>query len=402
MFKVFILFLILIAGIIIGPLVAGHQGYVLIQTDNFDIETSVTGLVICFLGLQAVLMLLGWCWRRLKSGSSRTLGWFGGHKRNRARALTNDALLKLAEGDFRQVEKLLSRSADNAEQPLVNYLLAAEAAQQRSDNLRANQYLERASELAGRHQLPVDITRARILLSRDEIPAARTAIDNLLEIAPRHPEVLRLAEQVYARSGAWKSLIAILPQMKKSGEFTDEQVEQTEIRAWLGMMQQVADQDGSDALRHWWKNLSRHLRHNPDMAVAAAQHFIAGNDMADAEAVVLDGLKRQKDQRLLMLLPQIRTDNPKAIRKVLNQMQKEDADQPLLNSTLGQLAMQETRWEDAEKYFKSALSARQDTHDAAWLADVLDKQKKYEESAMIRRNALLNTLTLPDEKTPRE
>ncbi|MGJ7384907.1 protoheme IX biogenesis protein HemY, partial [Morganella morganii] len=41
-------------------------------------------------------------------------------------------------------------------------------------------------------------------------------------------------------------------------------------------------------------------------------------------------------------------------------------------------------------------------HDAAWLADVLDKQKKYEESAMIRRNALLNTLTLPDEKTPRE
>ena len=248
----------------------------------------------------------------------------------------------------------------------------------------------------------MDITRARILLSRDEIPAARTAIDNLLEVAPRHPEVLRLAEQVYARSGAWKSLIAILPQMKKSGEFTDEQVEQTEIRAWLGMMQQVADQDGSDALRHWWKNLSRHLRHNPEMAVAAAQHFIAGDDMADAEAVVLDGLKRQKDQRLLMLLPQIRTDNPKAIRKVLNQMQKEDADQPLLNSTLGQLAMQETRWEDAEKYFKSALSVRQDTHDAAWLADVLDKQKKYEESAMIRRNALLNTLTLPDEKTPRE
>lgn len=47
------------------------------------------------------------------------------------------------------MEKLLSRSADNAEQPLVNYLLAAEAAQQRSDNLRANQYLERASELAG-------------------------------------------------------------------------------------------------------------------------------------------------------------------------------------------------------------------------------------------------------------
>lgn len=397
MFKLFILFLVLIAGIIIGPLVAGHQGYVLIQTDDYDIETSVTGLVICFLGLQAALILLGWCWRRLRTSGSRTLGWFGGHKRNRARTLTNEALLKLAEGDFRQVEKLLSRSADNAEQPLVNYLLAAEAAQQRNDNIRANQYLERAAELAGNHQLPVDITRARILLTRNEIPAARTAIDNLLDIAPRHPEVLRLAEQVYARSGAWKSLIAMLPAMKKSGEFTDEQVEQTETRAWLGMMQQVADQDGSDALRHWWKNLSRHLRHNPDLAVAAAQHFIAGDDMSDAQAVILDGLKRQKDDRLLILLPRIRTENPKAIRKILNQLQKDDSKQPLLNSTLGQLAMQEGRWEDAEQYFKSALNTRRDTHDAAWLADVLDKQKKYEESAMIRRNALLDTLTLPDE-----
>ncbi|PLR30665.1 protoheme IX biogenesis protein HemY, partial [Chimaeribacter coloradensis] len=46
MIRVLVLFLILIAGIVVGPLLAGHQGYVLIQTDNYNIETSVTGLVI--------------------------------------------------------------------------------------------------------------------------------------------------------------------------------------------------------------------------------------------------------------------------------------------------------------------------------------------------------------------
>lgn len=43
----------------------------------------------------------------------------------------------------------MAKNADHAEQPVVNYLLAAEAAQQRGDEARANQHLERATELAG-------------------------------------------------------------------------------------------------------------------------------------------------------------------------------------------------------------------------------------------------------------
>ena len=44
MLKVLLLFVLLIAGIVVGPMIAGHQGYVLIQTDNYNIETSVTAL----------------------------------------------------------------------------------------------------------------------------------------------------------------------------------------------------------------------------------------------------------------------------------------------------------------------------------------------------------------------
>ena len=55
MLKVFLLFILLIAGIVLGPMLAGHQGYVLIQTDNYNVETSVTGLVIILiLGLSLI------------------------------------------------------------------------------------------------------------------------------------------------------------------------------------------------------------------------------------------------------------------------------------------------------------------------------------------------------------
>ncbi|MEH0874511.1 heme biosynthesis HemY N-terminal domain-containing protein, partial [Pectobacterium cacticida] len=215
MLKVLLLFLILIAGIVVGPMIAGHQGYVLIQTDNYDIETSVTGLVIMLVLFFLAFLAVEWVLRRICRTSARTRGWFLGRKRSRARKQTKAALLKLAEGDYLQVEKLLTRNADHAEQPVVNYLLAAEAAQQRGDEFRTKQYLERAAEIADADQLPVDITRVRIQLARNEDHAARHGVDKLLEVAPRHPEVLRLAEQAFLRTHAYNALLDILPTMRK-------------------------------------------------------------------------------------------------------------------------------------------------------------------------------------------
>ena len=65
MLKVFLLFILLIAGIVLGPMLAGHQGYVLIQTDNYNVETSVTGLVIILILGVVVLLAVEWILRRI-------------------------------------------------------------------------------------------------------------------------------------------------------------------------------------------------------------------------------------------------------------------------------------------------------------------------------------------------
>jgi len=99
MLKVLLLFLVLIAGIVLGPLLAGHQGYVLIQTDNWDIKTSVTAMVIMLVLALIAILALEWLLRRLFRTGARTRGWFSGRKRRSAHKQTNAALLKLAEGD---------------------------------------------------------------------------------------------------------------------------------------------------------------------------------------------------------------------------------------------------------------------------------------------------------------
>lgn len=245
MLRVLLLFILLMAGIVIGPIVAGHQGYVLIQTDNYNIETSVTGLVIILIVALIVLFILESLLRRIFRTGASTRRWFVGRKNHRARRHTKAALMKLAEGDYRQVEKLLTRNADDADQPVVNYLLAAEAAQQRGDDMRANQHLERAMEAADKDQLPVDITRVRLQLARNENHAARHGVDHLLDIAPRHPEVLRLAEQAFVRTRAWQALLDILPAMRKVRVYEEAQIDALSYQAYTGLMDQIMENEAA-------------------------------------------------------------------------------------------------------------------------------------------------------------
>ncbi|NHW58925.1 protoheme IX biogenesis protein HemY, partial [Escherichia coli] len=111
------------------------------------------------------------------------------------------------------------------------------------------QHLERAAELADTNQLPVDITRVRILLAQNENHAARTGVDELLNQAPRHPEVLRLAEVAYTRTAAWQALLDIIPSMQKIALHTDDELEQLRQKAYIGIMGQKMSENGCDGLK---------------------------------------------------------------------------------------------------------------------------------------------------------
>lgn len=393
MIKVLLLFLVLIAGIILGPMLAGHQGYVLIRTDNYDINTSVTGLAIIYILSVVVLFVIASIFRRIFRTGAHTRGWFLGRKRRRASQQTKAALLKMAEGDHHQVEKLMSRNADHAEQPMVNYLIAAEAAQQRGDEIRANQHLERAAELAeADDMLPVEITRVRLQLARNENHAARHGVDKLLEIAPRHPEVLRLAEQAYLRTSAWSSLLEILPAMEKIKATDESHITALRQQAWIGLMDQAMAEQGNQGLKEWWHNQSRKTRQQTVLQVAMAEHLIECNDSDAAQEIVLDGLKRHYDDSLVVLMPSLRSGSPEKLEKALQLQLKAHSDNPLLHSTMGQLLMQRGEWQLAADAFRDALKLRPDAFDYAWLADALDRLHQPEEAASMRREGLLLTL----------
>ncbi|WP_457292193.1 hypothetical protein, partial [Pseudomonas azotoformans] len=68
---------------------------------------------------------------------------------------------------------------------------------------------------------------------------------------PRHPEILRLAEQAYLRTGAYASLLEILPSMAKAGVHDDEELRVLQEQAYIGLMNQIMAEEGSDGLKRW-------------------------------------------------------------------------------------------------------------------------------------------------------
>lgn len=97
--------------------------------------------------------------------------------------------------------------------------------------------------------------------------------------------------------------------------------------------------------------------------------------------MIIDGLKQQYDERLLLLVPKLNSEHLEIIEKTLLHLQKQNGATPLLNSTLGVLSLQHAQWDKAETYFKAALAQRFDVQDASWLADAFDKLHKPNEAA---------------------
>lgn len=392
MLRILILFLVIVVAIVAGPMLSGHQGKIIVEVAGYSIKSSVTafGIMLCL--LLAVLATIYWFLKRIFNFSSATKNWFFDSKEARSERMTQAAMLKLIEGDYERAEKLLANSAKNAAQPMVNYLLAAESAQRRNDLINTNQYLEHATEVAGSDQLPVEITRIRIQLAHGAFEAARTGIDKLLNEHPRHPEVLRLAQKTYLASGAYSSLLDLLPVLRKLSIYSDDEIDRIQEQAYIGVMQKELENEGTDGLKRWWNNLPRKTRNNSELRVAAANKFIEYQDHETAEQIILEGLKQEYNESLILLMPKLNSSHLDVLEQTLWKLIKKHGATPLLNSTLAQLLIQHGDWKSASERLHQALEQHPNPQDLALLADTYEHLSQDEDANRMRREALALTL----------
>ncbi|MFC0308335.1 heme biosynthesis HemY N-terminal domain-containing protein [Gallibacterium trehalosifermentans] len=406
MFRVLFLAIILLVGFIAGPYISGKQGYVRILTDTYSIEMSITMLVVFFVIALAVIYGIEWSITRFMRLSSGTYNWFSVRKRRKAQQQILQGFVKMDEGNYAKAEKLIGKNAKHSSEPILNFVKAAEAAQQRGDEFSANKYLIEATELAGSDNLIVELARTRILLRQNKLPTARTSVDSLLVLAPQNIEVLRLAVTIYLRSHAYTALDNLLPQIAKSDLYNDDEYQALQQQVLDGLLDEKMNEEGVDGLLQWWEEQPRSRRQDSYAVIGMVRRLIDSDDHDSAYTLILDSMKKIGSQDLLAFLNQVarlQVSNSEKVVKWLVKTSKNNMSAAIstaLARATGYLLLRSNQFDKAREAFSNVLASEDksciDIQDYTVAAYLAEKADDIAAAQQIRQQCLKDTMRIED------
>lgn len=405
MLRTLFLMLLVLAGLILGPYIAGNQGYVRIETASKVYEMSIVMLVVFFAVLMACLYLLEWVVTRFIRLSRDSYQWFGNRKRKKAQKQTLEGLMKMTEGDYSKAEKLISKNAKHSDEPVLNFIKAAEAAQQRGDELAANKHLIEAAKLAGPNSVAVELARTRLLLQQGKLPAARSAVDSLLELAPHNIDALRLAIEIYQKSKAYKALDKVLEEIGKRSFLSAEEYEQLEQQVDDGLLDEVMADKGQEGLLEWWENQPSSRRRSVYVRTGLVKRLIDSDDHQSAAEIALETVKKFQDEQLQGLfteLTRLQADESSKLLKVLAKRYGKAATNfsDDYARALGYIYAREGLFEQAKPYFAQLLDHQECNHNDRTMALYVAEQVHDAELVAKIRQENLKEVKLESKETP--
>ncbi|WP_294964747.1 heme biosynthesis HemY N-terminal domain-containing protein [uncultured Gilliamella sp.] len=263
MLKILVIFLILVAGFFLGPLLQGHQGSAIFVVANYKISMSFISFVILLILTFLCFYLIYWFIKKIFN-SKTTLGrWLRLKSPHKAVKRIEQAQIFLLEGNYQQAAKLFMKSAKGATNTTLSYLLAAQAQIENDELIPANQLLEQAAKSCQPRELfAFQLVQLRLQIKNHEYDAAQILIERLLNEKPRNPEVLRLADQLYYETANYQAVIDLLPIMYKTKVYSESQLDQFKQAAYIGRIKQLTADEDPQQLINWWKSQPRAILNN--------------------------------------------------------------------------------------------------------------------------------------------
>ncbi|OCG01169.1 heme biosynthesis HemY N-terminal domain-containing protein [Gilliamella sp. wkB112] len=299
MFRILIIFLVLVGGFFLGPLLQGHQGSAIFVVANYRISMSFNSFVILLTFGLLCLYIIYWLFKKIFNSKTALGNWLRSKSPRKAIKRIEQAQFSLLEGDYQQASKLFMKSAKGANNITLSYLLAAQAQIDNDQLIPANQSLEQAAKTCQpKEKFAFQLVQIRLQIKNHEYDAAKVVIENLLNEKPRNPEVLRLADQIYYEMGDYQAVIDLMPSMYKAKAYSESQLEQFKQAAYIGRIKQLSTDEDPLALIKWWRSQPKVILNNLAYQKAMANYLKQLGQTAEAEKllVTIDKIEsKQKD-----------------------------------------------------------------------------------------------------------
>lgn len=366
----------LVIGLFIGllsvPFIRKIKGstYILFEKTAIEFQNYfiVTALVVALLVLWLTWILI----RYLLRTSNLTLGWFGGRKSNKARQKTIDGMIALSEGHWKTAETLLSKSAKITDTKLINYLAAAKAAQQQNDLSARDNYLSLAAKSEPDAQIAVGLTQVELQIESKQWENALAGLNHLRNLSPNHPYVLLLLQKSYLALGEWKSLVELLPKLKKHKILAEKELQELEKSIWIKRFKN-AESKPLEKLESLWSSLPKPLRHQTNINQSYVETLVKHKQYDKAIQQINQQLKKHWDPVLLKSLFGIKFSDPNAQLSTAESWLKHGKNDTSHYNLLGSLCLQSKLWGKAKSYLEKSLEIQPNPQAYFYLAKAYEQ-----------------------------
>ena len=368
------------------------DNYVKIYFLNYVIELKLLGFLIGLIIAVIVLYFVIHVFRLFfKSGSIFTK-WRKKKSSQTAQAALGAGYLSLIKGDWARAEKSLTTKCEHSSTPYVNYLAAAQAAQEQGKISARDDYLSAAYKEAPAERFAIGLTKARLHQKAGQLDKALATLQDIASEGAKNAQFTAMLMQTYEQMNDWKGVERLLPTARKQKALPEQELERILHDVHYKALQSADDK------RAAWNNLpSAGKKHVENVALYAA-YLIENDQQSDAEKIIRSTLKSNFSDELVSIYGSLSSTSPAKLRRNVDGWLMARPENAELNLAAGRFALAEKDDELAKQYLHSAIEYGQLPLAYSLLGEVYERTGRSGEALKLYRSGVLSASQTESEK----
>lgn len=287
MARLIILVLLAIAAIFAFTLFKMQDtGFINIGLGDYQYQTNLLMAGAALLATALALLILF----KIIALLHKVITYFGAQRKERlmekARVALSHGLIELAEGRFKEAEKLLLKQIQYSDNALLAYLSAARAAQRLGEHERRDEYLRKAHEATPDAEIAIGLTKAELQLDHEQYEQALANLRHLYTLSPKHAYVIKLLLKTYRHLADWNNLQTLLPEIKKLKLLSGEKIHALDLESWHGLLGEKSQHKDAASLTALWNKIPDVLKTDDGLVEHYARSLLEFNQANEAEQIL--------------------------------------------------------------------------------------------------------------------
>ena len=352
-----------------------NPGYILISVGRKTYEMSFfVGLILHIFLILSILSLYK-LFKILSLSKSKFSIWLTKKRKKEQKNNTTEGLIAYIEGNWLKAKKILSKSADNSNDPIVNFLFAARASSKIGDHKSVGDLLKKAELASNDPGLAIILTQAKLQFSNQQYEQCLATLLRVKKNSQHDPQILCSFVKVYDKLNDYDGLLRSMDSYRKYNIPFNKVIDQCAESAAINKL--IRPKEGNIDTLKSWNTLPGYLKNRVSIIECCANQLIKRKKYNETEKFLRDHLKVRYDNRLLKIYSNfLSSQHEKQFEYISNLLKKDPSDVDLLRAA-GSICLLQEKFEISEKYLIKSFRLYESVETAILLGRLYSLEKKY-------------------------